>query len=421
MKKLLLSILLLTALCSCHHDDDPEDNLAKRTVFVYMAAENNLASFADDDLAEMKIGSKELAKDQNLIVYVDRAGSSTTPYLARVYKGELTDTLYMPEGLAADPTVLERAIRKVKTLYPAKSYGLMLWGHASGWLISNNDSISHPSSRAYAGSTGNNSSSGSGRYWMNIPEMAQAIASAMGSDKLKFIFGDCCSFGCMEVAYELRNVTDYVLGSPAEIPDMGAPFDLTVPDMFVEGDNFCRKLIDNYYNYYIDVYQTRGNIYYNRIPNDLSGYSVPLAAIKTSELDNLANATAKILSTISDKVSTTGALNLDDVVYYAYYSSYKYSYDMLNVLKQNTSTSDFKTWNDAYNKAVPYRRYSSKWMTAFTQLATNMNYFTILDENCGCVSMYFPSSYYVGTNPNWNKAIQKYQWNDIIRWQQYGW
>ena len=421
MKKILFIISLLGALCSCHHnDDEPEDAIACRTVFIYMAAENNLASFADNDLDEMKEGSKSLDKNQNLVIYLDRANSSTPPFLARIYNGELIDTLFMPEGLAADPTVLRRALAKTKELYPAKSYGLMVWGHASGWLISESDSISRAASRAYGGSTGDNTSYGSGRYWMNIPEMAKAIETAMGNDKLKFIFGDCCSFACLEVAYELRNVTDYMLGSPAEVPDMGAPFELTVPDMFVENDDYS-KLIDHYYNYYIDVFQNKKNIYYNRTPGDLAGYSLPLATIKTSELDNLATATARLLNTIADKVSTSGNLNLENTMYYAMYGSYRYSYDIGNVLKRNVTSADFDTWKTAFDKAVPYRKFSSKWMSAISQLISEMNNFNVSAEDCGCVSMFFPSNAYAYTHPNWNKAIQTYQWDNIIQWAQYGW
>lgn len=421
MKKLLISISLLAALCSCHHDDDPEDNRARRTVFVYMAAENNLARFADDDLSEMQTGSLKLTDDDNLVVYVDRAGSTTTPYLARVYKGELIDTLFMPEGLAADPTVLTRALRQAKTVYPAKSYGVVLWGHASGWLISENDSISVAASRAYGGSTGNNTSSGTGKYWMNIPQLAQAIQSAMGTDKLSFVFGDCCSFGCIEIAYELKDVADYVIGSPSEIPDMGAPYDLIVPKLFDVSDNLCRGIIDTYYNFCIEAYKIKSNIYYNRIPGDLEGYSVPLAAVKTSELDNLVQATSKILATIPDKVSSIGSLDLDGTVHYAQYASHKYSYDMNSVLSVNTSASDYQTWTSAFKKAVPYKRYSAKWMTEYNQLANEMNYFPVSDENCGCVSMFFPSVSYASTSPKWNKAIQKYQWINVIHWEQYGW
>lgn len=422
MKKILITISMLAALCSCHHDDDePEETMARRTVIVYMAAENNLASFADDDLQEMLTGSRSLANDQNLVVYVDRAGSATTPFLARIYQGELVDTLFMPEGLAADPSVLRRTLAKAKELYPAKSYGLLLWGHASGWIISPNDSISPITTRAYGGSTGNGSSSGSGRYWMNIPEMSQAIAGGMGSDKLQFIFGDCCSFACMEVAYELRDVSEYVIGSPAEIPDMGAPFDQTVPDMFNESENFYRSLIDHYYSYYLDVFQNKPNTYYNRAAGDLAGYSIPLAAIKTCELDQLATATSRLLNTIADKVSNTGTLNLDNTIYYAYYSSYRYSYDISSVMKENTSAADYATWKKVFDQAVPYNRYSAKWMTDITRLMSDMDLFNVPEENCGSVSMFFPGNNYSGTYPNWNKAIQTYQWNQIIHWEQYGW
>lgn len=428
MKKFFIAICLLAGLTACHHDDDetPEDKTAKRTVLVYMAAENNLSSYATDDLNEMKIGSKSLADNQNLIVYVDKANASTSPYLARIKDGELVDTLFMPEGLAADPAILASVIQKTRELYPAKSYGLMLWGHASGWLISTSDSISKSFSRsvvqrAYGGSTGNNSSSGSGKYWMNIVPMAKAIKSGLGSDHLTFVFGDCCSFGCLEVAYELKDVCDYVLGSPAEVPDMGAPFDLNVPDMFVESENFYVRLLDNYYNYYLDVYKTMPERYYNKVRGDLEGYSVPLAAIKTSELDNLANATNSLLGTITEKVSTAGSLDLDGVMFYAISSDYRYSYDMCHVLQQNTSASAFNTWKTVFNQAVPYHLYSQKWMTNHSRLMSEMDSFTATENDCGSVSMFFPATYYSGTKPNWNKAIQEFQWNNKIHWEQYGW
>lgn len=422
MKKLSYIISLLSILCSCHDDqNEPETNMDRRTLIVYMAAENNLASFADDDIDEMKTASMSLDNDQNLIVYVDRASSKSEPYLARIYKGELVDTLFMPEALAADPNTLMRAIQKAKVLYPAKSYGLLLWGHASGWLISDNDSISVAQSRAYGGSTGNNSSLGSGKYWMNIPQMSKAIATAMGSDKLEFIFGDCCSFACMEIAYELRHITDYVIGSPAEIPDMGAPYNTIIPDMFRENDNYYRQVIDNYYNYYLEVYQTQQNRYYNSKPGDLAGYSVPLATIKTDQLENLATATSSILGTISDKISTSGELDLDHIIFYAYYGNFRYAYDMSGFLKANASASDYAKWLTVLQQAVPYSRYSAKWMSNYSQLISCMNDFVSTENDYSCVSMFFPSKAYSNTSPNWNNAIRQYQWNDVIHWEQYGW
>lgn len=390
-----------------------------------MAAENNLTRFATEDLEEMKTGSLKLAEDQNLIIYVDKAGSLTTPYIVRAKNGELVDTVFMKEALSADPTTLQDVIQYTREHFPAKSYGLLLWGHASGWLVSTKDSISRTRGssilepKAYGGATGNNSSSSSGNYWMNIVPMAKAIQNGMGSDHLSFIFGDCCSFGCLEVAYELRNVTDYVIGSPAEVPDMGAPFDLIVPDMFIETDNFYAKIIDHYFDYYLDIFKNNPQ-YYNKKVGDLAGYSVPLAVVKTSGLDNLAYATSTLLGTIAEKVSTSGSLDLDKVMYYAI-SQKKYSYDMYHVFKKNTSAADFDTWKAAFLQAVPYRLFSMKWMTEISSLRNEMENFDATKDDCGVVSMFFPSTYYNGTNPNWNKAIQQYQWNNVIHWEQYGW
>ena len=426
MKKILIAICLLSGLTSCHHDDDtPEDNTARRTVLVYMAAENNLTRFATEDLEEMKTGSLKLAEDQNLVIYVDKAGSLTTPYIVRAKNGEMVDTIFMKEALSADPTTLQDVIQYTREHFPAKSYGLLLWGHASGWLVSTKDSISRTRGssilepKAYGGATGNNSSSSSGNYWMNIVPMAKAIQNGMGSDHLSFIFGDCCSFGCLEVAYELRNVTDYVIGSPAEVPDMGAPFDLIVPDMFIETDNFYAKIIDHYFDYYLDIFKNNPQ-YYNKKVGDLAGYSVPLAVVKTSGLDNLAYATSTLLGTIAEKVSTSGSLDLDKVMYYAI-SQKKYSYDMYHVFKKNTSAADFDTWKAAFLQAVPYRLFSMKWMTEISSLRNEMENFDATKDDCGVVSMFFPSTYYNGTNPNWNKAIQQYQWNNVIHWEHYGW
>jgi hypothetical protein len=224
----------------------------------------------------------------------------------------------------------------------------------------------------------------------------------------------------MEVAYEMRNVTEYVIGSPAEIPDMGAPFDQTVKDMFLETNNFYEKIINNYYDYYIRTYAEYPNRYYNQRIGDLEGYSVPLSAIKTSELDRLASATAQLLNTFSDKIASDN-LDLEGVTYYAMYGSYRYSYDMNHVLKKNTSPEDYNTWRTVFDQAVPCHLYSKNWMTNSSRLMKEMLYFDAEASECGAVSMFFPSNAYYKTSPSWNKAVQQYQWNNIIQWQQYGW
>ena len=69
MKKIVSLYLMIlgvaTGIMSCCHDDDPEeDPIAECTVLIYMAAENDLSSFAINDLEEMKQASRALSNRQ---------------------------------------------------------------------------------------------------------------------------------------------------------------------------------------------------------------------------------------------------------------------------------------------------------------------------------------------------------------------
>jgi hypothetical protein len=70
---------------------------------------------------------------------------------------------------------------------------------------------------------------------------------------------------------------------------------------------------------------------------------------------------------------------------------------------------------------VIYYRWSSKWLTSTRALANQMKNNDNCDDDCVSASMFFPSDAYKNTNPNWNSAIQQFQWNDVIHWEQYGW
>jgi hypothetical protein len=50
-----------------------------------------------------------------------------------------------------------------------------------------------------------------------------------------------------------------------------------------------------------------------------------------------------------------------------------------------------------------------------------MSNFEADGSNCASVSMFIPLSTYNNTSPNWNSTIKNYQWNNVIRWEQYGW
>ena len=421
-------ILCLLAICfaACGSDDTPEPaptptppptptpvSEDERTVLIYMAAQNNLSGYAHYDLEEMKEGSLSLNDNQNLIVYAN-VSDDDAPYFIRFKDGKAVDSVSVKQTTSADPATLEEAIRYMRDNYPAKSYGLILWGHSNGWLIKK-DSIAYAKTRAYGVDE-----DASPDTWMNIPSMARAIKNGLDGEKFTFIHGDCCSFNSVEVAYELRHVADYIIGSPAEILDEGADYsDLSGP--FDTSATFYKKIIDNYWDYVAGEIKNNPSIYYNKKRGDLDGYSIPLLVIKTSELENLAAATATLLNTISDNLKPSGTLDFDNSIYYAANNGLKYNYDMYKTLKKNTNEADFKAWEPAFEKAVPYYRLSPLWFSVVSTLTNGMVKFEAIKEDNRVLSMSFPNDTYNNIYPSWNKTIQQLQWNGPISWQQYGW
>ncbi len=145
MKKIVFSTVLiaLTVLMSACSNDDSEDTTPvkenSRTVLVYMAGRNNLSFTIDNDIDELKKGSKGLDSHENLLVFVRKDDGGHQPWLARIMNGVLTDSVSLSdmgissidgENRASDPVVMEGVLRYAFNHYPATegNYGLVLWG-----------------------------------------------------------------------------------------------------------------------------------------------------------------------------------------------------------------------------------------------------------------------------------------------------
>ena len=200
---------------------------------------------------------------------------------------------YAEDFYACDPDRFREILQTMTKSAEADSYGLVLWGHACGWLVDKDSVAEHQAEarRAYGLDYGVDGEQ-TGWKWMNITQMARALK---GLPQFEFIFADCCNMMCAEVGYELRHATDYLIGSPAEIPGDGAPYHKMVPRFFQNDTAFYKGIIDTYYDYYKEYYA--GDAY-------LSGYSLPLSVVDTRQLDSLLSATRDILPSFSASLSS---------------------------------------------------------------------------------------------------------------------
>ena len=275
MKKYICFILLaLVATCclsSCEEvKGSPEEFQKKdKTVLVYMVANNDLSGNAITNFTDMQKGYVP-SEDGNLVVYYHYPNQN--PLLLNIYNNEsgmvAIDTVYrFPARNSATPASLTSAINVTATYFPADEYGLILWSHATGWLPSGYYA-NNPKSDA--GQFGHSLNGAFEDPYADIVKMvkesdagilSRSFGSEAGSEidlkdlvkalpfKFSFVIFDACLMGGIEVAYQFKDSTDYILFSPTETLAAGMPYSSIMTHLFKTPSDLT-AVAQEYFNYY---------------------------------------------------------------------------------------------------------------------------------------------------------------------------
>lgn len=215
----LVLLPLLTGIGAC--DGDLDDSLSHQaqgeswTVLVYMASDNNLETYAIDELIEMMaVGS---APGFNLVVQVDRAiGYSDAPLAELgdfqsakrllVEAGALIELEDIGEPNMANAQTLADFIHWGVESYPADRVALILWNHGGAWPGYGSDEV--PLDRDV----------------MRLSELEEALAEGLdraGLSQLALIGFDACLMATWETALSVAPYAEYLLASEALEPALG--------------------------------------------------------------------------------------------------------------------------------------------------------------------------------------------------------
>lgn len=231
---------------------------SKWTFMIYMASDNNLESAGIDDFLEMaSVGSSE---EVNIVVQMDRHPRSDSPYYSDEYGNwagtkrfliqKEDDPSIIPiqdlgEQNMGDPAVLQDFVEWAVTTYPAEHYALSIWNHGGGWralrekminMAETARSLGEPDcgvARAVAW----DDTDGNDRLYMKEVQCALEAAKPSIKDrygtlvKLDIVGFDACLMGMVEVAYAMRNVANFVVGSEQLEPGDGWPYDTILNDL----------------------------------------------------------------------------------------------------------------------------------------------------------------------------------------------
>ncbi|MDR0961193.1 MAG: peptidase C11 [Mediterranea sp.] len=366
---LCLSFLLV----ACRNNDEPTPTpRASRTVLVYMAADNSLSNFASDDLNEIKSGFGKLTNsDIHLLVYMDINSSNTAPRLIEIKQqnGQVVESVVRTYetnrnsvGVNETKEVLSDAFNAPQ--YQADSYGLVYWSHGEGWAIAPDQNT-----RWVGQDTGGNSNNK-----MNISDFTKILQSA---PHLDFLLFDACFMASIEVAYELRSYTDYIIASPTEIPGPGAMYDKLVPALFTANTNVATTVAAGYYEPYAAIY-TGGH---PSNTNWVTGTSI--VVIDTEKLNDLAATTRQLLAGHTANIPLLHQTFDYDKRTGTWHIGY---YDLAGMMRSIlTDDAAYAQWEIAYAAASPY------WETTPKNYSAYGGIFSM--EGANGISCYIPTGY----------------------------
>lgn len=331
---LFCALAMALTLFSCKKAETEEIVVVKRpkTVLLYMVANNNLSYDAENSISRLQNGYIP-AEEGNLLVYKHCAGMD--PVLLHIKKGEegtvVADTAYrFPPRVSATKSALTQALNVTQALFPADSYGLILWSHGTGWIPPLASSSS--AAQEVSGSAPQRTFGLDGKVELEIRDLAQAIPY-----KLSFMLMDACFMGGIETAYEVKDSVDYYIGSPAEILTESFPYHKIMQHIFKSTPDYA-AVCKEYYDYY----------------NAKSGAerSATVALMDCSKLAEVAEVAKRVFDQYGDRIAS---LDLSLLQPYFRGSSSKYFYDLKDLVDAIADASLSAEFAAALERAVPYK------------------------------------------------------------------
>ena len=268
----ITSMLLLA--CHEHHTDvpePPEPHVSRQTVILFMPWSTNMKDLFDENIADFeKAISEGILHDDRVLACIATSVDRASIIELRMEDGKgVRDTLQTIDyPRFSNSSQITRMLNDIKAIAPARRYSMVASGHGMAWLpVDATRSFAappfpdRPVTRFFGGLTP--------LYQIEVSALAQGIADA--GLHMEYILFDDCYMASVEVAYQLRHVTDHVIGCPTEVMVYGFPYHLCAK--MLVGDIDYQGICDVFHQFYSNYHMPYGTV----------------AVIDCSELERLAD------------------------------------------------------------------------------------------------------------------------------------
>ncbi len=355
--KLFCFLFVLLYLEGCDWCIKPPDEYV-HNLLIYMAADNSLSDLALENMNEI-ITHADIPENHALLVFIDRR--NTGAFLIRprnVNSKVILDTIGRYGTVnSGEVSMLTSVIAEARLECPARSYGLILWSHGTGWLPKGLygesatpaialQSISPAPAFRYnihdSAYPGVKTFSQDGESQMEIADLANALKTYHHD----YICFDACLMADVQTYYELKEVCDYFVGSPAEIIDTGFPYDKLLSVMMpYKGRENLVALCDAYFNKY----------------NAMTGYnkSATISLVSTQFLSPLAVAFGELVANTSVDPET---IDRESLQTYDRLSEHVF-FDIERIARELGDDTRYNAFCEALDNAVVYKKSTEYFIT----------------------------------------------------------
>lgn len=269
---------------------------APQTIMCYCMG-TALRSDFEKNISMMKSAlSQDIQGESRLLVFTQ--SNSVTGKIVELYydvaSGEVLEVDVAPVvdlPKVYDSQMLSSILSQMIEAAPAHKYSLLVGSHGKAWIpksataatatVSTMDASYYDIWKKVEGALPTRHMGDSNTARLDVSEFAEACEIV--GQPLEYILFDQCLASNVEMLYELRNVTKYVVASPSEVLAEGFPYDLIMP-LLLENDGVEYDL-DAAANAYVDYYLS------NMVGNKVSAC---VAVTVCSELDALAECVKRV-------------------------------------------------------------------------------------------------------------------------------
>ena len=383
---------------SCSNGDSPDGpdvpvTPVGQTVFMFFPWSNSLLSDFRRTVEDMQtVVAQRSMKGERIMVFMATSEREAVLFELKKQNGRcLTDTLrrYSDRPFTSRQW-LTSLFSEVMTLAPASRYGMVVGCHGLAWVpvqgqrnarkrlgsqerIDEEDNlykeeridkegepndlmhfeVQGPVTTRFIGGTYPETQ-------IETTDLADAMADA--GFHTEYILFDACYMSSVEVAYELKDVTHYLIASPTEVLSYGFPY-ITMGKHLLGTPNY-KGIVDSFISFY-------------------SSYNLPygtVAVTDCTQLDALAAIAQQINAADAEQLVPNGVQIMD-----GYSPTLFYDLGHLMSLK-DAGTVLTAAFAEQIEKTVPYKGHTGQYFTALKDEPVDIKHYSGLNTSQGSLN-----------------------------------